>query len=164
MKKDIPFDLAFIQIEYYKNKLHNYLEHIFNQNLDIIGILLFGSVAKNTARNDEFYTSDIDIIIICENLPSGIWKRKKFILKKTKEVCSGIQDFWWTLKEFWSLLESKFFLLLDAFDEGIILYDPKDILKNLKEKLFKDLKVKGVIKTDLYWQWPIKNFGDKIDF
>lgn len=61
-------------------------------------------------------------------------------------------------------MDSKFYLLLDAFDEGKIIYDPKGILKKLKEKLFKELKAKGVIKTDLYWQWPIKRFGDKIEF
>ncbi|TXT66453.1 MAG: Nucleotidyltransferase domain protein [Promethearchaeota archaeon] len=53
---------------------------------------------------------------------------------------------------------------MDAFDEGKILYDPECILKDLRDKLFKELEAKGVIKTDLYWQWPIKHFGDKIEF
>jgi predicted nucleotidyltransferase len=164
MNEKIPVDLSFIKIEYYRKKLKDYLEHIFSQNKDFVGILLFGSVAKNNARDDEFYSSDIDIIIICENLPSGIWERKEFVFELTKEVCSGIQDFWWTLKELKRLLNSKFYLLLDAFDEGKILYDPECILKDLRDKLFKELEAKGVIKTDLYWQWPIKHFGDKIEF
>lgn len=36
--------------------------------------------------------------------------------------------------------------------------------KKTKRKLFKELKAKGVIKTDLYCQWPIKRFGDKKEF
>ena len=164
MNKEPSVDLSFIEIKYYKNLLDDYLTHIFKQNLEIIGALLFGSVATNKARDDEFHTSDIDLIIICENLPSGIWERKKFVFEKTKKVCSGIQDFWWTLEELKRLLDSKFYLLLDAFDEGKILYDPNEILNKLKEKLFKELEAKGVIKTDLYWEWPIKCFGDKIEF
>ncbi len=59
-KKKSPIDLSFIKIEFYRNRLYDYLKHIFNQKSDIVGVLLFGSVAKNTARNDEFFTSDID--------------------------------------------------------------------------------------------------------
>lgn len=77
MKEEYGIDLSFIKIDHYKKRLYKYLKQIFNQELEIIGILLFGSVAKNTARDDEFYTSDIDIIIICKNLPSGVWERKK---------------------------------------------------------------------------------------
>jgi len=164
MKEKIPVDLSFIKIEYYRKKLNDFLKQIFSQNLNLVGILLFGSVAKNEARDDEFYSSDIDIIVICENLPSEIWDRKEFVFELTREVCSGIQDFWWTLKELKALLDSKFYLLLDAFDEGKILYDPDGILKDLRNKLFKELEEKGVIKTDLYWQWPTKHFGDKIEF
>ncbi len=156
-------DLSFIEIDYYRESLRRYLRHIFKKDLDIRGVLLFGSVARNEARDDEFHTSDIDLIIICENLPKGIWERKEYIFDLTEEVCTGIQDFWWTLKEFKGLLDTKFYLLLDAFDEGKILYDPKNFLQQSKEELFKELKEKGVIKTDLYWQWPAK-FGDKIDF
>ena len=61
-------------------------------------------------------------------------------------------------------VRSKYYLILDAFDEGKILYDPENFLFKLRKKLFKDLEEKGVIKTELYWQWPIKKFGDKIEF
>jgi len=48
--------------------------------------------------------------------------------------------------------------------EGKILYDPENIPFELIKKLFIDLEEKGFKKTELYWQWPIKKFGEKFEF
>ena len=160
--EDINF--SFIKLEYFRNKLRKYLQFIFKIDLKIKAILLFGSVATGKARNDEDRLSDIDLIIICDDLPMDDRERRRLILDLTRPVTSGIQDLWWTSKEMEHQVDSKFYLILDALDEGKILYDPENFLQNLKVRLFKELKEKGVKKTRLYWQWPIEKFGDKIEF
>lgn len=160
----MEIDLSFITLEYFKKELRQYIQLLFEQGLDIKGILLFGSLAIGTAKYNDKHISDIDLIIIYNDLPKNSWERKEFVFNLTKSVCSGIQAFWWTSEELEKHMKSKYYLILDAFDEGRILYDPDNYLLKLKEDLFKELNEKGVIKTDLYWQWPIKKFGDKIDF
>ena len=157
-------DLSVIKLEYFKNELKEYLQFIFKLKLRIKAILLFGSVATGKARVDDDYLSDIDLFIICDDLPEDYWERRELVFKLTKPVCSGKQALWRTSKEMEGYVKSKYYLILDAFDEGKILYDPKNFLFKLRKALFKDLEEKGVIKTELYWQWPIKKFGDKIEF
>ncbi|TFG23091.1 MAG: nucleotidyltransferase domain-containing protein [Promethearchaeota archaeon] len=157
-------DLSFIKKEYFKTNLNDYLKIIFTLDLNIRGILLFGSVAIGKATYNDDYISDIDLIIVCDNLPNNALERRRMIINLTKSVTSGIQDIWWTPRELEKNVDSKFYLILDAFDEGIILYDPEGFLEKLKKKLFNDLEQKGVVKTEYYWRWPIKKFGDKIEF
>ncbi len=157
-------DITFIKLEYFKNKLQEYLQYVLKMEIYIKGIMLFGSLATDKAIYDENHISDIDLIIVCDELQEDLWKRRRLLVKLTKTVSSGIQALWWTSKEIKSLVASKYYLILDAFDEGRILYDPDNFLLELKTRLLKELELKGVIKTDLYWQWPIKKFGDKIEF
>ncbi len=157
-------DLSFIKLESFKNELKEYLQFISKLKLKIKAILLFGSVATGKARDDDDHLSDIDLIIICDDLPEDYWERRKITFELTKSICSGKQTFWWTSKELEGYVRSKYYLILDAFDEGKILYDPENFLFKLRKKLFKDLEEKGVRKTEHYWQWPIKKFGDKIEF
>jgi len=164
MNRVLNYDLAFIEDDYFRKHLSRYIQFILDLDLNIIGILLYGSVATGRARNDEEHLSDIDLIIVCENLSGDRMNRKQDIFNLTKPVRSGIQDMWLTPEELEMYVDSKFYLILDAFDEGKILYDPKEFLTRLKNKLFKELEEKGVIKTDLYWQWPVKKFGDKIEY
>lgn len=164
MSTSANIDLSFIEEEYFENTLRRFLEFILTLNLKIKGILLFGSVATGKAKNDDDYLSDIDLIIVCDDLPKDRRERKEKIFSLIKPVHSSIQDIWLTSKELEEQVDSKFYLILDAFDEGKILHDTDGLLKRLKNKLFIELKEKGVIKTDLYWQWPIKKFGDKIEY
>ncbi len=157
-------DLSFIELEYFKKELKEYLQFIFKIKIKIRAVLLFGSVATGKARDDGEHLSDIDLFIICDDLPEDYWERRKLVFNLTKSVCSGKQALWRTSKEMEGYVRSKYYLILDAFDEGKILYDPENLLFKLRKKLFKDLEEKGVIKTELYWQWPIKKFGDKIEF
>jgi len=157
-------NLSFIELEYFKNELKEYLQFIFKLKLKIKAILLFGSVATGKARDDDDYLSDIDLIIVSDDLPEDHWERSKFVFELTKSISSGKQTLWRTSKEMEGYVRSKYYLILDAFDEGKILYDPEKFLFKLRKKLFKDLEEKGVKKTELYWQWPIKEFGDKIEF
>ena len=45
---------------------------------------------------------------------------------------------------------------LDAFDEGILLYDRDGFLGESRKKLVEELKEKDVVKTDRWWSFPVK--------
>ena len=164
MNKVKDIDLSFIKLEYFQKKLKKYTQFIFKLGLNIRAILLFGSVATGKAQNNADHLSDIDLFIISDEITVGLLKRNQWVVNLTKPVCSGVQALWRTSKEMRSYVDSKYYLILDAFDEGQILYDPDNFLRKLKERTFKELQEKGVIKTELYWQWPIKKFGDKIEY
>jgi len=164
MSKTFNVNLSFIESEYFKNELEKYLKFIFEIDLNIRAILLFGSVATGKARNDDEHLSDIDLVVISDDLPKDLKDRKRMVLDLTRSVSSGIQVLWLTSQELKEQVNSKFYLVLDAFDEGIILFDPENFLYAQRKKLFKDLKKKGVIKTELYWQWPKKKFGEKFEY
>ncbi|MHA1294233.1 MAG: nucleotidyltransferase domain-containing protein [Promethearchaeota archaeon] len=164
MREKNKFNLEIIKNKFFKKELENYLEYIFTLKLNIQGILLFGSLAKGSAKNNDQYESDIDLIIICDDLPNDYKKRKQIIRNFTRQINTRVQAIWWTSKELIINVNSKYYLILDALDDGKIIYDPTGLINELKEKLFKELKEKGVIKTDLYWQWPLKKFGDKIQY
>ncbi len=157
-------DLSFIKLDYFQNRLRKYIQFIFKLGLKIRSILLFGSVTTGKAQNNAEHLSDIDLFIISDEITVDLLKRSQWVVSLTKPVCSGIQALWRTSKEMESYVDSKYYLILDAFDEGRILYDPDNFLHKLKERTFKELQEKGVIKTELYWQWPIKKFGDKIEY
>ena len=160
--EEIDFD--FIKLEYFKNKLRKYLQFVFKLGFKIRSILLFGSVATGQARDDMEHLSDVDLFLISDDVTIDLLKRNQWVVNLTKPVCSGIQALWRTSKEMENYVETKYYLILDAFDEGRILYDPDNFLHKLKERTFKELREKGVIKTELYWQWPLKKFGDKIEY
>jgi len=157
-------DLSFIKKDYFQTKIREYISFIFTQELNIRGILLFGSVARGEEVINQEKVSDIDMIIVCDELPDDLKKRREYISNLTNSVNSNIQTLWWTSEEIKENLEEKFHLLLDALDEGKILFDKDNFLHLLRKKMFLDLAKKGVIKTEMYWQWPIKKFGDKIKF
>jgi len=157
-------NLSFIKEDYFKNKLNEFLQYIFKLDLEIRSILLYGSVAIGKAKDDTEYLSDIDLFIISDKITVDLLGRSNWVVNLTRSVSSGIQALWRTSMEMESYANSKYYLILDAFDEGRILYDPDNFLHNLRERILTELKAKGVIKTDLYWQWPIKEFGDEIEY
>lgn len=157
-------EVSFIKNSYFRRRIRDFLQNLFKLPIDIKGILLFGSVATGKARYDKEYVSDIDLIIISPNLKEDFSERNDEIFELTYEFDWGIQALWWTPNEIEANVRCKFYLILDAFTDGKILYDPEFLLKKLKEKLIRELEEKGVIKKELYWQWPIKKFGDKIKF
>jgi len=154
----------FIVEDYFREELYSFIRNIASLPIKIEGILLFGSLARGIAEYSEHHLSDIDLIIISEELPEDLWQRNELLYELTKNYRTIVQTLWWTPEEIKNRVKNKDFLILDALDEGKILFDPKGLLENLREELRDDLKKKGVIKTDLYWRWPLKKFGDRIEF
>ena len=163
-RNDIKRALSFIENDYFRERLLSYLVDLFELPLRIKGILLFGSVARGDAVINEEHMSDIDLIVISEDFPEDKWARKEKMFEFTRNFAGGVQALWWTPEELVKKVENKFYLLLDALDEGKILHDPEGLLHEQRRKLRADLGKKGVIKRELYWRWPIKEFGDEIEF
>jgi len=162
----MDINLKFLNNEYFSTKLENYLTQLFQSDKEIVGIVLFGSLARGDAIYSEEKRSDIDLIIIFKDneLPEHHRKRSELKLKLMEFSPSGVDSLWMTESEFKNLVQIKTDIILYALDECKILYDPFGLIKKQKESLFKELKEKGVKKEKHYWVWPIKNFGEEIEW
>jgi hypothetical protein len=69
-----------------------------------------------------------------------------------------------TETEFKNAVKIKRDIILSGLYEGKILFDPDNLIKDQKDKLFKELKEKGVIKRKDYWIWPLKYLGEEIEW
>jgi len=162
----VEIDLRFIKNDYFLKTLEEYLTKLFQTNKKIVGILLFGSLARNEATNSQDKVSDIDLLVVFEEgeLPSHPIKRPSLEILLLKLAASGIDSIWMTVVEFKAKVGVKMDVLLSALYEGIILYDPFSLIITEKEKLFKELKQKGVLKRNDYWIWPLKYLGEEIEW
>lgn len=145
------------RVEEYVQNLHNH----FGENL--IGVLIFGSVARGKQKIIPKYESDLDILVVIENLAPRFSVERLNQKLQVKDVYSVVAE-WMTKEELRHYFAAKTGFILDAFDEGVIVYDPYDYLAQKREELFHDLKRKGVIKKpSLGWVFPIK-IGEKIEY
>jgi predicted nucleotidyltransferase len=127
---------------------------------NLVSFAIFGSVARGTSSP----YSDIDLIIISENLPSGRTKRiNEFIENieikiegkikemKKKGIFTALSPIIKTPEE----VKKGSFLFLDMIEDSIILYDRDNFFKNylmeLKEKLKKYGAKKIYKKGGYYW-------------
>jgi len=129
---------------------------------NLVSFVVFGSVARETFR----FNSDIDILIIAENLPDGRMKR----VKQFSSVEEKIEPFLESLeKQGIHTYISPIFktpdevkkgspLFLDMVEDARILYDKDDFftkwLNNFKERL-KKLGSKRVWRGNM-WYWVLK--------
>lgn len=138
-------------IEQYIGKIQD----VFGEK--VIGVLLFGSVARGVAKPLSSAESDVDLILVVEGLP----RLQERIIMVSKLVArlnlsSIIQAIYMTPDEFETHVKSKSGWIIDAIVDGIVLYDPKNFLQRSKEKLLNELKEKGVERTPYGWAWPIR--------
>jgi len=80
------------------------------KGLDVRGILLFGSVARNDAKEQ----SDVDILVVASGLPD-IKERYDFI---RVEKPSRIEDIWMTPDELIEMVDAKTGFVVDALLRG----------------------------------------------
>lgn len=156
--------ISFIRIDLFRTQLENYIKNILDLPYEINGILLYGSVARGESVVNDNHVSDIDLIIISKDLPEDLWEKNEKIFNLTYEFSANIQAAWWTPEEMRKSVENKYYLVLDALDEGKILHDPNGFLEKMKQELKEDLNKKNVIKKDLYWRWPSNGIGKEIEF
>ena len=146
-------------------KVFREVKKYYGKNL--ISFVIFGSVARNTFSP----CSDIDFLIICENLPDG---RSKRIIDFIENVEVKVEDYIKNLRKkniFTELspvikkpdeVKMGSFLFLDMIEDAVILYDRNDFFRNYLSELKRKLKkygAKKIYKKGGYY-WILK---DKID-
>ncbi|MHA1231979.1 MAG: nucleotidyltransferase domain-containing protein [Candidatus Helarchaeota archaeon] len=158
------------KISWIKNKnlqkiLEEFLGNIIDKKgQDIIGILIFGSLVRAQEVFDEQYQSDIDILIIANNLPKNIIERKLYTAKLSKSLGCGIDQLWYTPEELLNSIKSHRAFFMEIIKYGKIIFEINQFLTNLKEEIEKILKEKGIKEGKNIWIWPQKKPGCKIEW
>jgi len=123
--------------------------------LDVRGILLFGSVARNDAKEH----SDVDMLVIASGLPD-IKERYGFITIKKP---SRIEDIWMTPDELIEMVDAKTGFVVDALLEGKILLDDGTI-NDARSRLVDSLKRLNAKKLKHGWFIPGDNLRAIMSF
>jgi predicted nucleotidyltransferase len=114
---------------------------------NLVSIVLFGSVARGEATPH----SDIDLFIVCENLPQGRMKRR-FLFEDIKNKLQNDLEKLWKQEIYTDFIELIYtkdeakrfrFLYLNMLEDAIILYDKENFIKNLFNKLRYQLNILG---------------------
>ncbi len=140
----------------YRSDIETYCARIWEKyGSRFLGALLFGSLVRGQARPYETLESDIDLIVLIEGLPS-LSQRIVEKIEVEKGLHTLVRAIWMTPEDLEGHLKAKAGYVLDAFDEGILLYDRDGFLSESRKKLVEELREKGVVKTDRWWSFPVK--------
>jgi predicted nucleotidyltransferase len=142
------------------NALIGALKEKFGENL--VSVVLYGSVALGKAEKD----SDIDLLIVAENLPRGSLRRQEAFMEAEKALEKLIEDLWSQgfHVDFSPILRtpeeaSKLSpLYLDMVENAVILYDKENFFGKLLKRLRSRLRELGArrIKLGKRWYWILK--------
>ncbi len=98
---------------------------------NVKAVILFGSIAEDKAK--PFPESDIDLLVIAENLPENpVERRMKLLPLKDEDIL--IEDIWLTPRELEESIEGGLGVILDALTFGKPLHDPHNIIKTATTK------------------------------
>ncbi|GIX41336.1 MAG: hypothetical protein KatS3mg129_1069 [Leptospiraceae bacterium] len=157
-----------------KQKVKYILDHLkditiqyYKENL--ISLIIFGSVGRGTFRED----SDIDILIIANNLPDGRLKRVEQFHSVEIQIENLLNQY--NLKQmylspiFKTPMEAQKGspLFLDMIEDSIILYDKNNFFRSILHQLQSNLNklgAKRIYKGNI-WYWNLKQdykFGEEI--
>ncbi|MHA1328308.1 MAG: nucleotidyltransferase domain-containing protein [Promethearchaeota archaeon] len=156
--------------ETYKTILRELLQKLKQEwKGNLISLVLYGSVA----RGDFNENSDIDLLIVCENLPKSISKRIEMFLEIEDELQlekyheKGFHVDFSTILRTKKEAENLIPLYLDMVDDAVILYDKNNFFNNVLNRLREQLKKLGAkrIYIGKKWYWDLKpdyKFGEDI--
>jgi len=163
--KSKKFDISWIKDKFIINILNTFIDHILEKKSnDIKAILLFGSLARDDFVYNDEHQSDIDLLIISENLPDDIFQRKLYTANLSKSVGAGIHKLWYTSEELIKLIKAHRAFFLEIIKYGRIIFETDGFLSNLKITVENIIKEKGIRETEHAWMWPQAPPGSKIEW
>jgi uncharacterized protein len=127
------------------SKIQSNLISIFNNNL--VSIILFGSYASNTQSEN----SDIDILLVCNKLPSQKYRHqliKEYQLKHLLKTNKQLSFVLITKDEFIDWIKSLNPLLLGISSSYEYLYDPHNFFKKHIEIFKNRMRIDNLVYTD----------------
>ncbi len=141
------------------------------KRFDLISFVVYGSVARNEAGKE----SDIDILIIVEDLRDRYEALKLFdgAEKEVEEIVNnaekqGYRVFFSPIIKGREEAAKMSPLYLDMVEDAVILYDRDDFFKSILERLRRRLKELGAerVRVGKKWYWRLKKdyvFGEVIE-
>ncbi len=118
--------------------LQDFIRRVLKSRGDIRAIVLYGSLARGDEK--PFMYSDVDVLIVADNLPSDPIERKNETMK-LKKLPSLIDDLWVTPKELFDGIRGGWGVIIEAVMEGKVIYDPYGLIEEAR-KLVRKLYVK----------------------
>jgi predicted nucleotidyltransferase len=139
---------------------------------DLVSVVLFGSVAKGEAKSD----SDIDLLIVAENLPRSMLARADIVIEAEKKLFDAMgKDLAPSERPMIAAImrtpeeaSSPVPLYLDMVDEAILLFDRDGFFAGVLSKLRDRLRTLGAKRLVLgnvrYWDLkPDYRPGDVVE-
>lgn len=122
----------------YREVLERYVRLVLNDGR-VVGLILFGSLARGLER--PFPESDIDVIVVARGLPKDLFERR-CMATRIKKGETLVEDIWITPEELIEGVRGGWGVLLDALEDGVVIYDKLGVVseaKSLLKTLFKRL-------------------------
>jgi len=149
--------------EPYKTIIRALLKALKNTLGDkLVSLVVFGSVARGEARKD----SDIDLLIIAQDLPKSKLARQDLFMKIEEKITNMLEelekegyyiDFSPILKTPKEALRLSP-LYLDMVDDAVIVFDKNSFFEKILKRLNEKLKALGAQRVRLgkKWYWRLK--------
>lgn len=115
----------------YKEVLERYVRLLLKDE-KVVGLVLFGSLARGLEK--PFPESDIDVIVVARDLPEDLFERRR-MATRVKKGETLVEDIWITPEELIEGVEGGWGVLLDALEDGIVLYDKLGVISEAKRLL-----------------------------
>ncbi len=124
---------------------------------NLVSLVVFGSVARGDARRD----SDIDLLIVCRELPRSRLARQVMFEKVEEMISSDVEDLWRRgyLVDFSPILltveEARKHrpIYLDMVQDAVIVFDRGSFMERVLSKLAKKLEELGAERVWIGKKW-----------
>ncbi len=97
-------------------------------------------VVLHVVKKSPFLYSDVDVLVIADDLSSDLFERKIETMK-LKKLPSIIDDLWITPRELFDGIRGGWSVVIEAVMEGKVIYDPHGLIEEAR-RLVKELYVR----------------------